>query len=189
MPGSLFPRSPSLVPDPTRHVHFEPGIITPLPTRFSPAPEPSEQPGPSHRGPVVKAAVERFHVGEADADPSILLPSPNNSPVRPGRAKRREEDRPRISTRDKGKGKAMDEVLVLDAWDGDTSGEVRVRGKERELVAAREEQERHERRREKEKDLNEEADREKTVDKERIRMLEDEIMRLKEEVRSPFENF
>lgn len=83
----------------------------------------------------------------------------------------------------------MDEVLVLDAWDGDTSGEVRVRGKERELVAAREEQERHERRREKEKDLNEEADREKTVDKERIRMLEDEIMRLKEEVRSPLENF
>jgi hypothetical protein len=186
MPGSLFPRSPSLVPDLDRHVHFEPGIISPQPTRFSPPPEPREQPGPSRRGPAVKAAVERFHVGEADADPSILLPSPNNSPVRPTKTKQHEESQSRIPTRDKGKGRAVDELSGLDAWDGDRSGEIRVRGKERELIAAREEQRRHERRREREMDLNEEADREKAVDKERIRMLEDEIMRLKEEVRRSF---
>lgn len=121
-------------------------------------------------------------MGEGDADPSILLPSPTNSPTR---SKRQVEEQPRISARDKGKGRAVDEIIELDAWDGDTSGEVRVQGKERELIAAREEQQRHEQRGEREKRFIEEPDREKAVDKQRIKMLEDEILKLKEEVRSP----
>jgi hypothetical protein len=71
--------------------------------------------------------------------------------------------------------------------DADTSGEVRVRGKERELFAAREEQKRNEERRwerDKEKEKEDEAERarERERDKEKIRMLEEEILRLKNEV-------
>ena len=177
MPGSLFPRSPSLIPDGHgdndggRHVHFAPRIHNPPPKRLQdPAPDTGENaPGPSRR-PLrktssVQAAVERFNTGGDDADMSILLPSPHTSPSRAGK-----------SSQVKGKRRTK-ETRPDD-------GEVKVRGKEQELVTAREEQQRHERQREKEGDTKaaEEAEREKTHDKERIRVLEEEIVWLKREV-------
>ena len=184
MPGSLYPRSPSLVPDvhggvdDGRHVHFAPGIPSPQPKRIQNLPDVDENvPGPSRRPPSkassVMAAVDRFNTRGDDADPSILLPAPHTSPTRVGKP-----------IHHKGKSRA------IEAWDdpveGDTSREVRVRGKERELVAAREEQQRHERRREKEGAAKEaeEAEKEKARDKERIKVLEEEITRLKQEVSS-----
>lgn len=171
MPGSLFPRSPSLVPDghdssnDGRHVHFTP----PQPKRrqdLAPDPE-NDIPGPSRRPPnssSVKAAVDRFNTG-GDADPSILLPTPHTSPARAGKAR---EKRRAIESWD-------------DPKDGDTSNEMRVRGKERELVAARKELQRHDKRQEQDGELKE-AEREKVRDKERIRLLEEEITWLKQEV-------
>lgn len=145
MPGSLFPRSPSLVPDDGRRVRFEV----------------HDRPGPStpKRTSSVRTAVGRFRVGEGDADPSILLPSPNGSPLG-----MKLKDPPC----DKGKGKAVD-------VEANTSGEIRVRGKERELAAAKADQRRRE-------DSDEESESSQR-DKERIRMLEEEIARLREEVR------
>ncbi|KAJ7183109.1 hypothetical protein C8R46DRAFT_1065897 [Mycena filopes] len=190
MPGSLYPRSASAEPEsPPRHsdaeprqVRFAPDIVSPparsrheadssarsFPAPFRPAAIPS-----------VKAAVERFQTGADDADPSILLPSPK------GKARAvvpPEDDSPRLTSREKGKGRARD------FEEADTSGQVRVKGKERELSAAREEQKRNEERRwerDKMKDKQDEAerDREREKDKERIRMLEGEIQRLKNEVR------
>jgi hypothetical protein len=86
----------------------------------------------------------------------------------------------------KGKERAIETWDNLE--DGDTSSEVRVRGKERELVAAKEEQQRHERRREKEGEVKEaeKAEKEKARDKERIKVLEEEIAWLKQEVGSFF---
>ncbi|XP_006459210.1 hypothetical protein AGABI2DRAFT_116187 [Agaricus bisporus var. bisporus H97] len=55
MPGSLYPRSPSL----------EPATPQQRAVRFSPVPGPSKTPSP------VKTAIQRFRV---DADPSMLLP-------------------------------------------------------------------------------------------------------------------
>ncbi|KAJ6612270.1 hypothetical protein B0H10DRAFT_2053028 [Mycena sp. CBHHK59/15] len=197
MPGSLFPRSASMDPesppeyaDP-RQVRFAPDIISPA-TRRRPeiegpletSPSPTRAPTTPLRPrtvPSVKAAVERFHVGADNADPSILLPSSKGK--RKAEAPTEEADElPRIPAKDKGKARACD--LGDDA---DTSGEVRVRGKERELFAAREVQKRNEKRRwerDKEKDREDDTERdiEREKDKERIRMLEDEILRLKDEL-------
>jgi len=63
----------------------------------------------------------------------------------------------------------------------DSSGYLRVKGKERELVAAREELHENERRREI-YDEGESSERGRDSDKVRIRMLEEEIARLKDEV-------
>ena len=170
MPGSLYPRSPSLVPDDGRRVRFVSSISSPV-QDIHDAEE--NVPGPSRKASSVKAAVHRFNTGGDDADPSILLPAPHTSPVRV-----------RTTVHLKGKARA------IEPWDdpgeGDNSGEVRVRGKERELMAAREEQQRHERQREKEgaEKEAEETETEKSRDKERIRALEEEIARLKEEVGS-----
>lgn len=179
MPGSLFPRSASTQPESPprypddaepRQVRWAADVVSPPRARHEAEPLPS----PSRVAPSVTAGVERFHVGP-DEDPSVL-PSP--------KGKAREQDHsPRFSTREKGKGRAFD------FEDADTSGEVRVKGKERELVAAREEQKRNEERRwerDKEKDRADEVEaqreRDREKDKERIRMLEDEILRLKQEV-------
>jgi chromosome segregation ATPase len=79
---------------------------------------------------------------------------------------------------------------VVEAWDGGDdghfSGEVRVRGKERELVAAREELRR---RGDGEAKDAEAAEREKARDKDRIRALEEEIERLKQEVGRFYSHF
>jgi hypothetical protein len=79
-------------------------------------------------------------------------------------------------SKDKGKGRASE---------ADTSGEICIRGKELELVAASEEHQRNERERERYSDVRQ-AEVERTRDKERIRVLEQEIIRLKEEVHSTF---
>jgi hypothetical protein len=128
---------------------------------------------PSRKTSSVKLAVERFNTGEGDADPSILLPSPHASPARKGNPKQ-----------NKGKARAMEGWDKCD--DGHIFGEVRVRGKERELVAAREELRRRE---DGEPKDAEEAEREKARDKDRIRALEEEIERLKQEVGCPFSLF
>lgn len=139
--------------------------------------------------PSVKAAVERFHPGVDEADFTVMLPT--TTPPRTSKGKGRDygdvgllddEGSQSLASRAKGKGRASD--VSLDSNDGDTSGHIRVRGKERELVAAKEEHRRNERRWEKDKDvlLDDQTQREKARDKERIRMLEEEVSRLKEEV-------
>ena len=67
-------------------------------------------------------AADRFYIGEADAGPAILLPSPRISPHASPRAA-------------KGKGKARADARATP--DADSSGLLRVRGKEQELDAAR----------------------------------------------------
>ena len=122
--------------------------------------------------PSVGAAIGRFHVSEDDAGPSILLPSPTRSPAVAVNT--------RGSSFDKGKNRQVDPHLEPE--DGDTSGEIRVKGKQRELVAAMAEQQENERRRIASQGDKEEREKENARDKERIQMLEEEITRLKEEV-------
>jgi len=168
MPGSLFPRSPSLVPEEDRHVRFESEIPRPRPTL------PSTQQSPLRRmnlEPSVKAAVDRFRLSEDDAGPSILLPSPTRLPAAVAVTRRPSFDTGRIPLE-----------LHPEPEDGNISGEIRVKGKQKELIAARAEQQENERRRITSEGDKEERDKENARDKERIRMLEQEISRLKEEV-------
>ncbi|KAH7912324.1 hypothetical protein BJ138DRAFT_1171990 [Hygrophoropsis aurantiaca] len=118
----------------------------------------------------VKDAIDRFHAGDAkEADFSLLLPSPDNSPVK-GKAIAG------ISTTHKpsSKGKEKERSRVDDSFsfdlDADTSGVIRVRNKQRELDGVLRDRD--------EQDIG--SAREK--DKEKIRELEDEIRRLKEEL-------
>ena len=202
MPGSLYPRSPS-PEDSThaqtqeRHVRFQ--SATPRrPCEDAPStsshPPPSPQPFRSPLVPSVKTAVSRFQVGPHDANPSILLPK--TSPTRPAASKKvterievsssdeesEDEDYPpRISASAKGKQRASTSFL-----DGDTSGQVRVYGKERELHDARVQFRKNERRWEEESNAGRDDDdvaTERSLDKERIKMLELEVKRLKDEVR------
>ncbi|KAJ7671655.1 hypothetical protein DFH06DRAFT_1320436 [Mycena polygramma] len=184
MPGSLFPRSLSSEPEShpveePRQVRFAPDVVSPPARSRSQTARPTNAlPSVPFRPPAIASVVERFHVGAGDPDPSTL-PSPKGK----SRATAPEEHSPRISAREKGKGRAYD------LEDADTSGEVRVRGKERELFAALEEQKLNEKRRwerdkEKDKEDGPERDSEREKDKERIRMLENEILRLKQELSS-----
>lgn len=142
----------------------------------------------------MKDVVQCFSANELDA--SLMLP---NSP------ERKSETEP-TKRADKGKGKEKEAafaVLGLGSRhnaeepvtaarasvkgkeraytppESNTSGEVRVRGKERELLAAK--QERRERESQRDSD-----DREKERDKQRICALEEEVHRLKDEVGSSF---
>ena len=224
MPGSLFPRSPSLLSDSLprcadegdeRRVRFacenEAGPSRP---RDIPRPRTSlEKPvSVSHssttsvspldrRGvPSVRDAVKKFRAGENDADPSILLPRETVSPCK-GKEKVGDEvpiPLPKRSREDKGKKRAQERDGSDHEYDyahsAEITSEVRVRGKERELAEAREEQMRRERSwewewerywerdRDKEFVVDEKSERERGRDKERIKMLEDEIKMLKEEV-------
>lgn len=146
-----------------------------------------------HLSPSVKAAVQRFHVGEDDADSSILLPSPTNSPSKSSNVavnlplvRQPMQDLDGISSRQKGKGRESLPSYVNDK----TIGDSHVRGKEDELVAAREEQKKHERRWEKQKertvDKAQEVEKERDRDKQRIQMLEEEIQCLKDEASHRF---
>jgi hypothetical protein len=197
MPGSLFPRSSSLQPespphdDDNRRVRFHPGVLSPPHSR-RPNSDVSTPLRPKTI-PSVKAAVQMFQV---DADASILLPATSVSPgkgagkvlhdaVNQGRGRTLSDDHEdesplyiSSSSHEKGKGRAHESSLDP----GNTSGEIRVQGKERELLVAREEQRQKERRWERDKD-DVEADSERRKDKEKIKALEDEIRRLKEEVR------
>ena len=186
MPGSLFPRSPSIEPD-TSATEREQRVRFASKTLDSPAPHfsprksgssfssesrsstttlssPSTPRRPKHSD-SVKAAVARF---QDDADPHILLPNSKSSPRALGHTE---------NSIDKGKGRAVE------------CGELnisRMKGKEKELVAARQELDRTERRLESGNDVElhplEETKRGRNRDKEKIRALEEEIERLKQEV-------
>ena len=122
MPGSLFPRSESLIPD------------------SPPTPE-----------------VQERRVGWLPRTPSPAPPTPKPT-------KKTLHPAPPKSEKAKGKERARD-----------TSRELHVRGKERELSAAREAHARNDSGRD---------DEERERDKQRIRMLEDEIARLRAQVRA-----
>ncbi|KII89629.1 hypothetical protein PLICRDRAFT_558380 [Plicaturopsis crispa FD-325 SS-3] len=203
MPGSLFPRSTSLEPDSPdedeQHVRFDShqpsrvsgaGPSDPRASRREASPEhvPSSPLRP-RAVPSVKEAVSRFVVTDDGADASILLPSPSVSPGN-RREKRQCRDGDGLSEKAKGKQRAVEEEYVplthrdrataIPISEADTSADIRVRGKERELVVAREEQHANERRWE--QDKNDDAAKENSKNKERIKMLEEEIMRLKAEL-------
>lgn len=196
--GPSRPRTP---PRPKAHSRKHPRAQPSPPTspekRASSARSPLSSP---LRSPSVKEAVKRFRVSEDDAHFSLLLPKET---ISPGKGKAREFvsermvgwDLPPVRrTLDKGKQRASEPEPEFEAerqasddedlYDEDISGEVRVQGKERELLEAKEEQTRKERQWELDKDKarQDEEDRERGKDKDRIKMLEKEILQLKEEV-------
>ncbi|KAH8094448.1 hypothetical protein BXZ70DRAFT_1079000 [Cristinia sonorae] len=209
MPGSLFPRSPSMEPEfaalseQERRVRCEGGVPSSLRKSFiaddmdhgSLVQTPSHQRDPPRvppdtpsavrisGGPSVKGAAGRF---ADDADHALMLPNPSTSP---GSLSIRQKGKDIASDygseasvsprKDKGKGRALD--WEYDFGDAETSGEIRVRGMERELFEAREEQRRKEL--EEEFDLNQSIlIEERERDRERIRMLEEEVERLKRQL-------
>lgn len=195
MPGSLFARSPSMDPEPNQ-IDLRVRFLADFEASPSSGPtqdhDPGEDnmPGPSsrlrsdyrldtdrmgksHRKSSVKAVVDKFRLGEKDADPSILLPSPTNSP---GKSKifssgqLHSEQTGEGNSRRKGKQRAVSPVQEQ----GENPRDPLFKGKEKELNFVREEQRKHERRSERgQDDLH---------DKEKIRMLEEEIQRLKTEL-------
>lgn len=100
---------------------------------------------------------------DKDADPSILLPQ--RSPPKPSPPKTQ------LSEKARGKQRAVDLADEV----GNTSGEVRVRGKEKELWEAREQQRVSDAHGTRDED-------ERTRDKEMIRVLEAEVAKLKAQV-------
>ena len=198
MPGSLFERSMSLEPSPesdserTRVVRFAPGIESPpAPCRAAPSPECDEEceagpsnlqqtpspptrrgdsrkkyTSPSKESNKVTRAARRF----SDDDPSsvnLMLPRSPDRPVVKTNGRRSDKVR--------GKGKERETYTEDRDEDGRTSSaeasyETRVRGKERELKDAIE----------REHDGDDEEERRR--DKERIRTLEEEVKKLREEV-------
>ena len=182
MPGSLFPRSASLmpetpVPQPRRAVPIPRTPSPPLQTAKEPEPPVPEEADPVNEE--ADATPRREHsIGrgrrksttarEGDAGPSAVRGSSRHSDSSSQAAsssRRSLEDAPEPVARlksAKGKERACD-----------TSGEIRVRGKERELREAREEHARN---------AHERDDGERDQDKKRIRMLEEEVARLRAEV-------
>ena len=158
--------------------------------------------------PSVKAVVRRFCADEDTADPSLLLPiSPSRTRTatrRPdvstdgGRRRSslgepRDEDDESLSSdsgrhpRTLDKGKQRERQLSpapSRSLERRSVSEMTVRGKEQELLAAREERDRNERRWGRDTPAVE-VDAERKRDKERIRALEREIAHLKEEVMPP----
>ena len=187
MPGSLFPRSESLIPEA-------------IPARFQRAvPRPrTPPPPPTPLAKVSEAAEIAEEVGEEIVE-EISVMSP-----RRGRSQSRQQEAIASGSRDRARSSSAREssrhaessdqaashpqTVVDEAdeppvrtrpWKGkereyDTSGEIRVRGKERELREAREDHARN---------AHERDDGERERDKQRIRMLEEEVARLRAEVR------
>ena len=150
--------------------------------------------------PSVKAAVQRFTADEAEADSSLLLPN-SQGPAAASYTMTTDdaggnkfaphqhgvkESISGYNKSDKAKGKQRERDAYSDLSRADSSGEMTVRGKERELLAAREEHIRNEKRWERDKHIAD-ADAERLRDKERIRILEQEIAQLKEEVLPDFD--
>lgn len=223
MPGSLFPRSPSLLPDQPDRTERMRAVLN-VPVSVQPShPPPDSDPDEAEAVPLptipttdsahpnrlsldqyvspwrtrsvasVKDAVNRFNVTEgAEADFSLMLPSPHSSPGKPVSAARSVDEvspaRPTscstapVPTSGKGKERGRDSTC-----DDDLDFIVRgspehdgVYAKERELDAARAEQREHERRLS--GDQSRRASDERERDKRRIRALEEEVRWLKEEV-------
>lgn len=143
----------------------------------------------------VKDAVNRFNATDGvEADFSLMLPSPHSSPTKPiSQSRLFDESSPHPttsssavspSTSRKGKERARD--ITDDDLDFIVSGSSEhddVHAKERELDAAREEQREHERCLSGNQSRRASDERER--DKRRIKALEEEVRRLKEEV-GPF---
>ena len=199
MPGSLFPRSPSTEPDAdlsavekeqrVRFALHASDPQTPQKQKSSKPLDGSASPSGSSRRhsqiaySSVKTAVDKFHIGEDDADPSILLPSPKRSPhvLVPSRNLQSRISSPSaVVTKRKGKDHSLE--FVSDDC-GDASGFLRVKGKEKELIASREELYENERRDNEAPSLSAEQ---AAHDKIRIKMLEEEIEKLKQEVSGHF---
>jgi hypothetical protein len=201
MPGSLFPRSPSTEPDADiSAVEKEQCIRFALhasdPQSHQRQKSSASTSGSSRRhsqivSSSVKTAVEKFHIGEEDADSSILLPSPKRSPhvlVASRNLQSRRISSPSspsaVSTKHKGKNHSVD---FFSEECGDASGFLRVKGKEKELIAFREELYENERRDNEAPALSvEQAEHDHNSDKIRIKMLEEEIENLKQEVSGHF---
>jgi hypothetical protein len=212
MPGSLFPRSGSLEPDSTpaapelaRHIQW---AATPLevsrkyqssrdlsiagssrlPIPYGSADLEIEGVPPVQDSPLgrkgvksVKDAVSQFATGDEEVDPSIMLPNLGTSPSRV--AVMSPERRPPHS---KGKGRVMEPSpakaipsLVNDDpfldVESDSSGVLRARAKQKELDVAREEFARS-------GDITVEDADQRSQDKLKIQLLEDEVRRLTAEV-------
>ena len=224
MPGSLFPRSPSLVPEkPDGGQRTQATSNVPVPVRPSYDNDPDEaEAGPSwtHSSTIpsadpvdpkqhsrdhynspwrtrsvasVQDAVHRFNITEgAEADFSLMLPSPHASPVKPiSKARSVNETSPHrptssfvppATTSRKGKERARDSRNDddLDFIVCGSAGHDGVHAKERELDAAREEQREHERLLSGNQSRRASDERER--DKQRIKALEEEVRWLKEEV-------
>ncbi|KAI0249907.1 hypothetical protein BJV78DRAFT_1224191 [Lactifluus subvellereus] len=200
MPGALFPRSPSMDPEPShpvaRHVHFptKPTYFdyeVPLPGPSS-SPErpplPTPMPRRSRAGSVGEVSGRRgleAADGGGGGGSGAALPGPSWKEKGKQRATDPLENEgsspPRSALAGRRRANAAD-VGFEPASAADTSGEIRVRGKERELSAVREE------RRAREQWWEAEAEttlirEEKAGYEDKIRMLEEEVKRLKGEVR------
>jgi hypothetical protein len=202
MPGSLFPRSLSLQPDSTpsppsqfadRHSQFSdlhglnsaPSDIHEIATTTNPSvilnsdgPSTTILPDSSDKnihGLEACAGQPISRSSETGVEHSLAPPLRTDNPLpKPSQ---------RLSSKAKGKQRADDSLS--DHGVGQISGEIRVRGKERELVTARKEQKDKETKWElaqfQDADMSRlEAERDK--DKEKIRLLEIEVEHLKQEV-------
>lgn len=156
MPGSLFPRSSSLEPDASTSAFISPWRSRPVAS--------------------VHDAVQRFNITDGEeADFSLRLPTPHSSPVKPLPEADTSLRLAPPSSSAKGKERMQDDDLLYILGDV-TGGDTRIRAKERELVAAKEEHQRHS------GGQSTAASDERERDKERIRILEEEVKRLREEV-------
>ena len=207
MPGALFPRSPSMDPAQpvaaARRVHFPT-----QPTYFDydvPAPGPSSSPERPRPPNPIPRRPRAGSVGEAswprriqDADEGVDADSDSDSddavqsgPSRKGKGKQRAERdvflesetssplRP-LTGAVRGEGHTGD--AGLEPRGADTSGEIRVRGKERELSAVREERRAREQWWESEVETTLIRE-EKEEYEDKIKQLEKEVQRLRAEVR------
>ncbi|TFK82838.1 hypothetical protein K466DRAFT_556014 [Polyporus arcularius HHB13444] len=168
MPGSLFSRSESLIPEPipAKFQRTRPRTPPPPPTPSANLPVLAEDAEQENEEAAERSTVESPRRGRsqdrrrersADRRESSRHASRAASTSRPSMDELSE--RPRSS---KGKERACD-----------TSGEIRVQGKERELREAREDHARN---------AHDRDDSERDRDKQRIRMLEEEVARLRVEL-------
>lgn len=209
MPGALFIRSPSMEPTvelttktTENHVRFSfQSQHSPDPAAASASRGPSSAAGSpysptrngfktdtrkrSQMGSSVKAAVDKFVVGEEDADPSLLLPSPKKSPHAHGttqyiHTKPSSTDGSPTSKKDKGKGRAVEPDLDIPPSSGSR------RGDGRKSVPGGEEYDKNhgsdDENVESETSSRAQSKSDPHNDKARIEMLEREVERLKEEV-------
>ncbi|KAI0067365.1 hypothetical protein BV25DRAFT_1094579 [Artomyces pyxidatus] len=196
MPGSLYPRSPSMdleddIPH-HRYVEYEVPVAGPSssPERGLSASAKKYTMRP-RSGSFVGDAIRRF---SNDGNSSLSRPSIHTSsnprqsvvepPVHSSNKIRRQEGAESgrfLDLSRSGSGKGKQRALDPDHLVEDTSREIRVRGKERELVAARQEQKERERRWEQE--VNSSGMNEERHDyEEKIQALEEEVKRLREEL-------